>query len=176
MSRRSALESVGAYFDDELPVPLLGRRAYMRMALRFPTGFLAVRDVAQRLHHPSLTSECHFDGEHWISYHHYHSAWFRRALPGVELPRQFDQLSLEAYIMAALDALEHGDRRKCAHYLRSAVRRDPRAAAQPARGRRRDRAAAGHYGRRVPGAAPARTRGAQKRDAGVREPTERTKP
>ena len=51
-------------------------------------------------------------------YHHYHSDWFRRALPGLELPRQFDQIFAEAYIMAALDALERDDRRKCAAYLR----------------------------------------------------------
>jgi hypothetical protein len=103
----------------------------MRMALRFPTGFLAIRDVTQRIHHPSLTSEADFDGEHWISYHHHHSAWFRRALPGLELPRQFDQIFADAYIMAALDALECGDRRKTATYLRQAIRRDPRSLMNP---------------------------------------------
>ena len=131
MSRRSALEAVGAYFDGNYPYLYWDVELYMRMALRFPTGFLAIRDVTQRIHHPSLTSEADFDGEHWISYHHHHSAWFRRALPGLELPRQFDQIFADAYIMAALDALERGDRRKTATYLRQAIRRDPRSLMNP---------------------------------------------
>lgn len=131
MSRRSALDAVGSYFDADYPYLYWDVELYMRMALRFPTGFLAVRDVAQRIHHPSLTSEWDFDGEHWISYHQHHSAWFRRALPGLELPRQFDQIFAEVYIMAALDALERDDRRKCASYLRRAIRRDPGALLNP---------------------------------------------
>lgn len=131
MSRRSALDAVGSYFDADYPYLYWDVELYMRMALRFPTGFLAVRDVAQRIHHPSLTSEWDFDGEHWISYHQHHSAWFRRALPGLELPRQFDQIFAEVYIMAALDALERDDRRRCASYLRRAIRRDPGALLNP---------------------------------------------
>jgi glycosyltransferase involved in cell wall biosynthesis len=131
MSRRSALESVGAYFDGDYPYLYWDVELYMRMALRFPTGFLAVRDVTQRIHHPSLTSEANFDGEHWISYHLYHSDWFCRALPGLELPRQFNQVFADAYIMAALDALEREDRRKTATYLRRALRRDPGALLNP---------------------------------------------
>jgi len=37
----------------------------------------------------------------------------------------------DAYIIAALDALERGDRRKGATYLRRAVRRDQRALLNP---------------------------------------------
>ena len=103
----------------------------MRMALRYPTGFLALRDVAQRLHDASITGEMPFDGERWIRYHDYHGEWFRRALPGFELPRQFDQLRSEAYILAALDALEQGDRRRGRSRLVSAVRAYPRSLFNP---------------------------------------------
>ena len=131
MSRRSALEAVGAYFDETYPFLFWDVELYLRMALRFPTGFLAVRDIKQRLHHPSLTSESNFDGEHWIYYHEFHGEWFRRDLPGVSLPRQFDELRSRAYIMAALDALERGNRRKCARYLAGAIRSHPASLLNP---------------------------------------------
>jgi glycosyltransferase involved in cell wall biosynthesis len=125
MSRRSALEAVGAHFDESYPFLFWDVELYVRMALRFPTGFLAVRDATQRLHHPSLTSEASSDGELWIRWHDYHGEWIRRGLPGIRLPRQFDQLRSKAYIMAALDTLERGDRRRSARYLTSAVRAYP---------------------------------------------------
>jgi glycosyltransferase involved in cell wall biosynthesis len=131
MSRRSALESVGPFFDDTLPFLFWDVELYMRMALRFPTGFLAVRDVVQRIHHPSITSGSTFDGERWIRYHEYYGDLIRRGLPGVKMPRQFSQLRAHAYIMAALDAIEHGDQRTCARHLGSAVRAYPPALVNP---------------------------------------------
>jgi len=131
MSRRSALESVGPFFDDTLPFLFWDVELYMRLALRFPTGFLAARDVAQRIHHPSITSESKFDGERWIRYHDYYGKCIRRALPGIRLPRQFNQLRADAYIMAALDAIEQGDRWRCGRRLRSAVRAYPPALINP---------------------------------------------
>ena len=139
MSRRSALEAVGPYFDDARGRPFLFAdvELYMRMSLKFPTGFLAVRDVAQRIHvtddarHESVTSESTFDGERWVRYHDYYGAWLRRALPGVELPRQFDRIRAQSFIIAALDALERGDRERSGRHLRSAVRADPIALFNP---------------------------------------------
>jgi glycosyltransferase involved in cell wall biosynthesis len=131
MSRRSALEAVGAYFDEDYPFLYWDVGLYLRMALRFPTGFIAVRDGVQRLHHPSLTSENDFDGEYWIKWHQYHGEWFRRELPGFTLGRGYNEVFAEAYIMAALDAIEAGDRRKAATYLRRALRRDQRAFLNP---------------------------------------------
>jgi glycosyltransferase involved in cell wall biosynthesis len=125
MSRRSALEAVGPFFDHSYPFLFWDVELYLRMALRFPTGFLAVRDATQRLHHPSLTSAATSDGELWIRWHDYHGEWIRRGLPGIQLPRQFDKLRSSAYLMAALDALEQGNRRKSARYLGSAVRSYP---------------------------------------------------
>jgi glycosyltransferase involved in cell wall biosynthesis len=131
MSRRTALEAVGEYFDESYPFLFWDVELYLRMALRFPTGFLAVRDATQRLHHPSLTSQAASDGELWIRWHEYHGGWIRRSLPGVRLPRQFDQLRSKAYIMAALDALERQNRRLSARYLRSAVRAYPASLLNP---------------------------------------------
>ena len=101
------------------------------MALRFPTGFMAIKDSSQRMHHPSLTSEHSFDGEYWIRFHEYHREWFRRELPGLRLPRESDEIFADACIMAALDALERGNRRRCARHLRSAVRCCPSSIANP---------------------------------------------
>jgi hypothetical protein len=129
------------------------------MALRFPTGFLAVRDGMQRIHHPSITSEWEFDGEHWIEWHRYHAQWFRREIPGLELPRGYDEVLADAFIMAALDALERGDRRKGATYLRRAVRRNQRALLNP----RTAIGAAGVMTGRHGAAALARIRAARKR-------------
>ncbi len=137
MSRRSALESVGPFFDETVPFLFWDVELYMRMALRFPTGFLAARDVAQRVHvteqthHPSITSESDFNGERWVRYQEYYGELIRRTLPGVKLPRQFDQLRGRAHIMAALDAIERDDQRKCAGHLRNAVRAYPPALLNP---------------------------------------------
>lgn len=133
--RRTALESVGAYFDDTIH-PLFDVELYMRLALRFPTGFLATRDVALRAHHPSahmssITSESSVDGEQWIQWHEYYGELVQRCLPTMTLPRQYDQLRAQAYIMGALDAIERGDGRKCARYLGRAVRAHPPALLNP---------------------------------------------
>ena len=142
MSRRTALEAVGAHFDADYPFLCFDVELYMRMALRFPTGFLARRDAAQRMHHPSITSqEDSFGGEHWIRFHRYNGEWFQRELPGLRLPPQYHELCSQAYIMAALDAVERGDRRKCARYLADAIRRPPASILPP-----RDGAAAGGLG------------------------------
>jgi len=131
MSRRSALEDVGAVFDETFPFFYWDVELYLRMALRFPTGFMAVKDATQRIHHPSITSENNFDGEYWIRYHEYHGNWFRRELPGLSLPREYDEIMADAYVMAALDALEHGDRTKSAHYVRRAIRLRPGSLVNP---------------------------------------------
>ena len=131
MSRRSALEAEGASFDDSLPFLYWDVELYMRMALRFPTGFLALRDVAQRVHHPSITTESAYDGERWIRYHDYYGELIKRRLPGVKLPREFRQLRGHAYLWAALDGIEQGNRRKSSRYLGGAVRAWPPALANP---------------------------------------------
>ena len=83
MSRRSATGGGRSLLRRELPFLFWDVELYLRMALRFPTGFLAVRDATQRLHHPSLTSAATSDGELWIRWHDYHGEWIRRmACPG----------------------------------------------------------------------------------------------
>jgi hypothetical protein len=72
-----------------------------------------------------------FDGERWVRYHAYHAEWFRRAMRAFELPREFDQLRSDAYILAALDALEQGDRRRGRSRLASGVRAYPRSLVSP---------------------------------------------
>jgi glycosyltransferase involved in cell wall biosynthesis len=137
MSRRSALEAVGPYFDDSVPFLFWDVDLYMRMSLKFPTGFLAARDVAQRLHvtdqsrHESVTSEATFDGERWVRYHEYHRDWIRRELPGVRMPREFGRIRAQTSIIAALDAIEHADRRRGARHLLSAIAADPLAVFNP---------------------------------------------
>jgi glycosyltransferase involved in cell wall biosynthesis len=126
MSRRTCLEAVGAVFDENFPFLYWDVELYMKMAIRFPVGFMAIKDATQRIHHPSITSENRFDGEHWIRYHAYHGEWFTRELPGLALPRGYYEVFAEAYVWAALDALERGERRKCARYLRKAVRLAPK--------------------------------------------------
>jgi glycosyltransferase involved in cell wall biosynthesis len=126
MSRRTCLDAVGALFDENFPYLYWDVELYMKMAIRFPVGFMAIKDATQRIHHPSITSENRFDGEHWIRYHAYHGAWFTRELPGLKLPRGYYEVFAEAYVWAALDALERGDRRKSARYLRKAIRLAPK--------------------------------------------------
>ena len=169
MSRRSALESVGPYFDDSLKFLFFDVELYTRMAFRFPSGFLRVRDVAQRVHvsddnsHDSITSESEYVGERWISYHEYYRDWIRRELPDLKLPRELDQLHARAYIIGALDAIERDDQRKAAAFLRRAIRIYPPSLLNP----RVTAAAAGvlmgERGRRAVG----RARDAARRRGGI---------
>jgi glycosyltransferase involved in cell wall biosynthesis len=135
MSRRSALDAVGPYFDDSVPFLYWDVHLYMRMSVAFPTGFLARRDVAQRIgvdrRHESVTSNETFDGERWVSYHRYYREWFAERLPGLKLPREFSRLRAHAFIIAALDAIESGDRGRGAAHLRDAVATDPLVALNP---------------------------------------------
>ena len=131
MSRRRALEAAGAVFDENYPFLYWDTDLYMRMAIRFPTGFIAIRDASQRIHSESITADLTIDGEYLVRYHAYHGDWFRRELPGLQLPREYDEIFAAAHVIAALDALEVGDRRRCARHLRSAVARSPRSIANP---------------------------------------------
>jgi glycosyltransferase involved in cell wall biosynthesis len=131
MSRRSALEAVGAVFDETYEFLCFDVELYLRLALRFPTGFMAIKDASVRIHHPRISTEHRLDGEYFVRYHEYHGEWFRRELPGIRLPRQYDEIFADSYIKAALDALERGDRRACSRYLRSAVVRSPTSIANP---------------------------------------------
>jgi glycosyltransferase involved in cell wall biosynthesis len=163
MSRRSALEAVGPVFDANYPFVSFDVELYLRMALRFPIGFIPVKDAAQRIHDASITSglQC-YDGEYFVRFQEYHGRWFERELPGLELPRQYGELVADAHLIAALDALERGDRRECAGHLRSALRSTPRAIAKP----RLAASAAGlALGRRGVGLL-ARARAARRRSSG----------
>ena len=132
LSRRSALEAVGAVFDDKTyPFLHWDVELYLRMALHFPTGFMAIKDATQRIHHPSITSEHRFDGEYWIRYHKYHTDWFRREIPDLRLPRQYYVTLADAYMLAALDSLERGDRRTCARRLCDAINCCPSSIVNP---------------------------------------------
>ena len=105
MSRRSALESVGPYFDDSHDFLYWDVELYMRMALRSETGFLAVgRGSATALPRASPAKSLRRRALGPLP--RIPRVWFRRALPGFELPREFDQLRSDAFILAALDALE----------------------------------------------------------------------
>jgi glycosyltransferase involved in cell wall biosynthesis len=126
MSRRTALESVGAVFDQNYPFLYWDVELYMKMAMKYPVGFMAIKDATQRIHHPSITSEHQFDGEHWIRYHTYHGEWFTRELPGLKLPRGYYEVFADAHLRAALDAVGRDDRRKALGYLRKTVRLAPR--------------------------------------------------
>jgi glycosyltransferase involved in cell wall biosynthesis len=132
MSRRTALDAVGPYFDGAYPFVSFDVHLYLRMALRFPVGFIAVKDAAQRIHDASITSglQC-YDGEYFVRFQAYHRHWFTRELPGLELPRQYDDLVVDAHAIAALDALERGDRTGCARHVRTALRRRPSAFVKP---------------------------------------------
>jgi glycosyltransferase involved in cell wall biosynthesis len=132
MSRRTALEAVGPFFDGAYPFVSFDVQLYLRLALRFPVGFIAVKDAAQRIHDASITNglEC-YDGEYFVRFQDYHRRWFEGELPGLELPRQYDELVVDAHAIAALDALERGDRTKCGRHLRTALRRRPSAVVKP---------------------------------------------
>jgi hypothetical protein len=123
--RRSAYEEVGPYFKSDFS-PYWDYEMCMRLAARFPGGYLAVRDCSYRLHDIRMT----------FTVRHFGGAYLQMVERTDEMLAELPQIHVservrrrrraQALLTSALDVLESGHRGTGRRYLRDAVRTYPR--------------------------------------------------
>ena len=123
--RRSAYQEVGAYFDSDY-FPFWDYEMCMRLAARFPGGYLTVRDNSYRLHDVRMTFTVQHFGEAYLQMID-RADEMLAALPDVDVPlRLRRRRRAQALLTTALDVLESGDRRAGWRSLKAGVRCYPR--------------------------------------------------
>ena len=126
LMRRSAYEAVGPAFDERFS-SFFDWEMWLRLGIRFPVGYLAVRDAQFRIHPMQMHRAVrHFGEEKLLVWPHVEQL-IERHLPGARLGEEDRAWRRSgALLTAALDALEEGDRRRCIARLAEAVRVRPR--------------------------------------------------
>jgi glycosyltransferase involved in cell wall biosynthesis len=129
--RRAACEAVGPEFRSHLGT-FIDYDLWLRLALRFPVGYLHVRDCAFRVHEGSLTYERPHLGERYLAWIDEMDRLIARDLPGLRVDASL-RCRKRAYarVKAALDAIEENDRGRALRHVRAAVRTHPRTLLDP---------------------------------------------
>jgi glycosyltransferase involved in cell wall biosynthesis len=131
LMRRSAYEAVGPYFDDRFS-HFFDWEMWLRLGIRFPVGYLAVRDAYFRIHPLQTHRGIRQYGEEKLLVWPHVEQLIERELPAARLS-DADRASRRsgALLTAALDALEAGDRRRSFARLADAIRVRPRSVLDP---------------------------------------------
>ena len=125
--RRAAYEAVGPYFDDAF-YPYWDYEMCLRLAARFPAGYLAVRDCSYRMHDVRMTFKVRQFGTAYLQVLD-RADQMLEELPRIHVaPRLRKRRRAQALLTAALDSIENGDRPAARRQLREAVRTYPRIA------------------------------------------------
>jgi hypothetical protein len=127
--RRSAYEAVGPVFDERFAGD--DWEMWLRLALSFPVGYLSVIDSENRLHPQQLTYSIRW-GEELIVFAQHLEDLVNRTMPDAQLtPPELRRRRSTAFLSAALDAAEEGDRRRALRRVGHALRADPRSILNP---------------------------------------------
>ena len=125
LARRAAYEAVGARFDERFA--FFDWEMWLRLALRFPVGYLALWDVAYRVHGEQISVQGRW-GEQRIAFYEHLDALVEQMLPAAALsPSERRSRRSSAFLSAALDAIEAAERRRALARLGSALLARPRA-------------------------------------------------
>jgi glycosyltransferase involved in cell wall biosynthesis len=127
--RRSAYETVGPVFDEQ--TVFFDYEMWLRIALRFPVGYLAVWDASYRVHDRQVTMTERRRGRQELTLLDQIEGLLADA-PHVEPDRrQLRRRRARAHLSAALDELQEPNRRSASRHLAEAVRIYPLAAIDP---------------------------------------------
>ncbi|HEX2232975.1 MAG TPA: glycosyltransferase [Thermoleophilaceae bacterium] len=147
MVRRQAYEAVGPVFDGRFKN--IDWEMWMRIAVRYPVGYLAVRDCGRRLHFGSLTSRSRGWGDEELALVDRFEEIVERELPELRLARRPRlRRRSAAHLMAAMDEIESGNRQAALRHLGGSLRTDPSRLVDPRLGAALAAAALGERGRR----------------------------
>jgi glycosyltransferase involved in cell wall biosynthesis len=123
--RRHAYETVGPYFDGAF-FPYWDYEMCLRLAARFPGGYLAVRDCSYRMHDVRMTFTVRHFGKGYLEVLD-RADQMLEELPRIHVPARLrHRRRAQALLTAALDSIEEGDRTSARRELREAVRIYPR--------------------------------------------------
>lgn len=124
--RRSAYEAVGPRFEPTIAFPFYDYEMWLRLAVRFPIGYLRVRDCAVRIHDIRETFTLRRYGGSYLEILDYADELIARELPDLELPSRLRRRRrARAHLTRALDDVEDGKRRRAVTHLLRAVRIHP---------------------------------------------------
>jgi hypothetical protein len=123
--RRSAFEAVGMSFDDRFP-GIYDWEAWVRLALRFPVGYLATRDAGYRVHLDQETFRNRNAEEVLRLLDHAEAYALRNSVELGLAHRESRRCRAFWNVSAALDALERGERRTAFDRLLRVLRLAPR--------------------------------------------------
>ena len=129
LARRSAYEAVGPEFTEE--TVSFDYEMWLRLALRFPVGYLAVRDADYRVHGSQVTMTNRKRGEDQIRLIERIRALVAER-PGIPTDERVLRRRLAgAHLSAALDALQDPDRKGARRHLQVALQEYPASALDP---------------------------------------------
>jgi glycosyltransferase involved in cell wall biosynthesis len=132
LARRSAYESVGAAFDERFPT-IYDYEMILRLSIRFPAGYLAVRDDAAWRRHGHQSSIRNYERtDEYRKFFEHVDALLESERPHLRLVgSQRRRLFAGMLRYMALNALEQGDRRSALSQLGQAMRLYPPTALDP---------------------------------------------
>jgi glycosyltransferase involved in cell wall biosynthesis len=127
--RRSAYEAVGPAFDEE--TISYDFEMWLRLAIRFPVGYLAVRDADYRIHDSQATMTIGRRGEQRLRSLEQADALVATA-PDIEVDRRWlRRRKAGAHLTAALDDLQEADRPSARGHIRAGLKTYPAVAFDP---------------------------------------------
>jgi glycosyltransferase involved in cell wall biosynthesis len=130
VARRGAYEAVGARFDESFPY-VYDWEMWLRLAMRFPVGYVADLDVDYRYHEQQDTYGARV-GSQFLRLAEHADAMLRKESLAMDGNRSALRAVRSGWsISAMLDELEQGNRRSALGYLVRALRLRPRSVYDP---------------------------------------------
>jgi hypothetical protein len=127
--RRSAYEAIGAAFDEE--TVFFDYLMWLRLAARFPVGYLAVRDAVYRVHDTQITMTPTRRGVQQLRLFEQIEELLA-SVPEIEVDRRWLRRRVAgAHLSAALDDVQEAKRSAAAAHLRDALKTYPAVAVDP---------------------------------------------
>lgn len=124
LTRRSALEAVGAHLDEAFP-RLYDWELWLRLSIRFPVGSIEETDVDYRAHEEQMSARPGKSQDFRAMFEH---AWSLAGTQGLELPEaERRRLRARLGVSEALDHIQAHDARRARRSLVAALRTAPSA-------------------------------------------------
>ena len=127
--RRSAYKEVGAAFDEG--TTYFDYTMWLRLAFKFPVGYLAVRDAGYRIHDTQITMTAKGRGEMQVELFRYVDELLASSPELAPDERWLRRRRAGAHLSAALDHLEDGERSPARAHVGQALRTYPPVAVDP---------------------------------------------
>ncbi len=126
--RREALEAVGPQYDERFV--MIDYEMLLRLAVRFPVGYLAQRDCGMRVHSQAYSNSSwrEFDPDQWVQFAEHAERLIDESLPPGTLPARLRRRRRAFFeLAAAMTAAEQRQAGDALRHLVEGVRTDPAA-------------------------------------------------